>query len=126
MAVTPAIMILILSQSLAKMVIGAVVSFSRGRFVESSAVVHRDLRAKLRDMERMLSTSPTYNLIQSYPSNYTSSTVNQSTEVHQSINMYHQGHILSILYRLQTFLLVNSIHFERYQLKQIQVSCTVY
>jgi hypothetical protein len=96
MAVTPAVMLLLLSQSVTRMVYNAVVSSSRGRFVESSVVVYRELRGRLRALERALVAS-----------------IGSSSD--------EQGFLLSSLYRVHRLLLVNSVHFERHQIKQLQV-----
>lgn len=119
MAVTPAILILILSQSLTKMLVGAIVSTSRGRFIESSFAVYRDLRSKFRDLER--------DLVQcSDDSSRLSSEFNQTVGLSQSNRtsvdaVSHQGKLMSHLYRIHKSLLINSLHFESNQLKQLQV-----
>ena len=60
LAVTPAFFSVMLLQQFSRFVIAGVKSSSRGRFVESTSVVHRDLRSGMRELERLLVMSPGY------------------------------------------------------------------
>ena len=118
MAVTPAILILILSQSLTKMLVGAFISTSRGRFVESSFAVYRDLRSKFRDLERdLILYHEGINHTDTLHADWFIDEIQAST-----INsVSQQGRLLSHLHRIHKSLLINSLHFESNQLKQLQV-----
>ena len=120
MAVTPAILILILSQSLTKMLVGAIISTSRGRFVESSFAVYRDLRSKFRDLERDLIQYPEG--LNHTDTHYADGPIDKAnTSVNANNNISQQGKLLSHLHRIHKSLLINSLHFESSQLKQLQV-----
>ena len=89
--------------------------------MESSFAVYRDLRSKFRDLER--------DMIQ-YPEGLNYTDVIYTDEFKGSldksnatsvISVSRQGKLLSHLYRIHKSLLINSLHFESSQLKQLQV-----
>lgn len=54
LAVTPAILLLFVIQISSKMVVSGIKSSSRGKFIESTSAVYRDLRHGVRDLEKLL------------------------------------------------------------------------
>jgi len=102
LAVTPAIFSIILIQQIARTVVAAAKSSSRGRFIESTTAVQRELRSGMRECERMLSTSPGYHRNEN------------------STSSLELGRLMSVLHRLQCVLVLNSSHFDDLSLRQIQ------
>ena len=60
LAVTPAFFSILALQRVARGTVNLIKSTSRGRFVESTAVVHQTLRQSVRDLERLFITSNGY------------------------------------------------------------------
>jgi hypothetical protein len=101
LAVTPAVLSLLLAQAVSRSIFNAVKSSSRGRLLESSSVVYRDLRSAIRLLEKLLSMSP------NNPSGYLS-----QTEL---------GNMMAILHRIHNILVLNAAHFDNLSLHQMQV-----
>jgi hypothetical protein len=53
LAVTPAILLIFLLQVSSRMIISGIKSSSRGKFIESSSAIYRELRSGIRELERM-------------------------------------------------------------------------
>lgn len=96
LSVTPAILALLSFQSLFRMLTSAIKSASRGKVVESLSSVHRELRTYMRDIERLLNLEGADEKV--------------------------GGHLLSILYRVQSLLVVHSNSFDHAGYQQLQVS----
>eukprot|EP01031_Cornospumella_fuschlensis_P025539 gene25538-30835_t len=94
LSVTPAILALLSFQSLFRMLTSAIKSASRGKVVESLSSVHRELRAYMRDIERLLNLE------------------GGDSQV--------EGHLLAILYRVQSLLVVHSNSFDHGGYQQLQ------
>ena len=138
LAVTPAILSLFFVQGLSRTVISVVKNSSRGRFVESTGVVHRELRTAMRSLERLLCmtqelpTTPVLRLgptIQGQGSDLTLSTdrfdpdTDKETERREftcGMPVSELGVLMSILYRIQNLLVLNSSHFEDITLRFLQ------
>ena len=104
LAVTPAVLSLFAVQSLARWAITAVKSSSKGRFIESTTVVQRELRGGIRECERLLCLSPGYH----------------ATSGSSDITTEEMGRLMSVLYRLHNLLVLNSMHFDDVQLRKLQ------
>lgn len=105
LAVTPAILSILMLQASMKAVVATIRSSSQGRFVESVSAVHRDLRSGMRDLERLLCMSPTFNV----------------NSAGQDIDIVEMGRLMSILHRLQNILVVHASRFDDASLRQLQV-----
>lgn len=105
LAVTPAFFSIALIQALVRTSLSAIRSSSKGRFMESTWAVHRDLRSSMRSLEKLLTMSEAYN----------SPSVDMMTIVER-------GKLMSILYRLQNVLVTHSSRFEDASLRLLQVS----
>ena len=122
---------------------------SRGRLVESASAVHRELRAVVRQLERLLSLAPGPTTGHPNPARHlaagggvdataahTASTA--STQANPSpgagaaagagagagaggeLTVSELGQLLSLLHRLQSILVLNSSHFDGAQLRMLQ------
>ena len=143
MAVTPAVLSLVLVQWVGRTVLAAAKSSSRGRLIESASVVHRDLRTAVRQLERLLSTAQAESTArwQSHPLTATTTapvpavaTATATTTATASagapsplltspvydLTLSELGLLMSILHRLQNILVLNSSHFDAVSLRQLQ------
>ena len=132
MAVTPAVLSIVLIQWVGRTVLAAAKSSSRGRLIESASVVHRDLRTAVRQLERLLSTAQaestaripvlptataTAGAITGAPSPLPASS---SPSPVYDLTLSELGLLMSILHRLQNILVLNSSHFDAVSLRQLQ------
>jgi len=115
LAVTPAILAIFATQIFGRTVISAIKSSSRGKALDTTAAVHRDLRSSMRELERALTLSPAYHSSSEYIA--TNFTVDFSNE---TFGIEERGHLLSILFRVQWLLAVSSSNFESVHLKRLQ------
>lgn len=127
MAVTPAVLSIVLIQWVGRTVLAAAKSSSRGRLIESASVVHRDLRTAIRQLERLLSTAHAESTARravavavapsTAPSSQGSSGVASPM---YDLTLPELGLLMSILHRLQNILVLNSSHFDAVSLRQLQ------
>lgn len=102
LAVTPAVLSVALLQILLRTTLTTIRSSTKGRFVESTWAVHKELRSGMRALEKLLSLSSAYN---SVTGDLTSS---------------ERGHMMSVLYRLQNTLVLHSSRFDDVSLRLLQ------
>ena len=102
LAVTPVILTFFFLQSFTRTVIAAMKSTSRGRFIESTAVVHKHLRSAMRELERLLCMSQG----------------NRGPD--GEITSSELGKLMSVLFRLHNTLVLNSAHFDEFSIRQLQ------
>ena len=102
LAVTPAILSVFLLHSFSKTLLAAVKSSSRGRFIESSTSVQRDLRLGIRECERLFSMSSGFR------------------HGNGELTAEEMGKLFSILFRLHHILVLNSSHFDDLSLSHLQ------
>ena len=103
LAVTPAVLSLLMVQVVVRQVLNTIRSSSSGRFVESTGAIHRDLRNGIRSLEKLLSTSAAYNS----PSD--------------DLTPTEWGQLMSILFRMQNLLVMHSSRFDDISLRLLQV-----
>lgn len=112
LAITPAIVAIFSLQVIARGVIAAVKSISRGKALQSTSVIHQDLKNSLRELERLLAVSSSFEKEATVTVNVTSA---------NSLSPAETGQLLSHLYRIQLLLVLHSSNFEYGSLKQLQV-----
>ena len=136
MAVTPAVLSIVLIQCVGRTVLAAAKSSSRGRLIESASVVHRDLRTAVRQLERLLSTAQAESTARIPTLPITTATATATAGVTTSapsplpassspspvydLTLSELGLLMSILHRLQNILVLNSSHFDAVSLRQLQ------
>lgn len=103
LAITPAVLSIVSLNILWRTLLAAFRATSRGRKVESSAAIHRELRDSIRALERVLVLS---------------STTPASPD---SVPLQDMGKILSGLHRMQWILAANTNFLDRTVLRQLQV-----
>ena len=101
LAVTPVVVGIFAIQIFGKAALTLVTNSSRGRLVESRKAVYGSIRARLRNLERVIVMSPYY-------------------ESSMPLSPAELGRYLCLLYRLQTILALNSSHFDNQVLKHFQ------
>lgn len=139
MAVTPAVLSIVLIQWTGRTVLAAAKSSSRGRLIESASVVHRDLRTAVRQLERLLSTAQAESTARMpLPTSAPAAAADAAGVSADSrgasapppppataspmydLTLSELGLLMSILYRLQNILVLNSSHFDAVSLTQLQ------
>lgn len=100
LAVTPVIMTILFMQTLGKTTFRVLKTSSRGRMIESSKIVSSNLRAKVRELERIVIMS-------------SGSRSGKLSEVEY-------GKFLSVLYSIHDLLIVNRSNFDSQMLAQLQ------
>ncbi len=135
MAVTPAVLSIVLIQWAGRTVLAAAKSSSRGRLIESASVVHRDLRTAVRQLERLLSTAQaesTARMPLPTTAAYAAPALADSSGASApppflttpspmyDLTLSELGLLMSILHRLQNILVLNSSHFDAVSLQQLQ------
>jgi nuclear-control-of-ATPase protein 2 len=111
LAITPAVLSVLALNVLTKTLWAAVRTTSRGKTVESSAAISRELRNALRSVERVLLLSVSGN---------TSIAVG-SEATGKELSPEDMGRILSGVHRMQGLLVVNSNLFDASTRRQLQV-----
>ena len=99
LAVTPSVLAILSVQHLWRMLTSAIRATSKGRFVESMTMVHREIRCQMRELERVL-------LLASANS--------------ANLTPREMGRVLSLLYRTQLLLIVHASNFDQSSLEQFQ------
>ena len=121
LAVTPAILAVLSLQIISRSVVSIIRSTSRGKIVDSVAMVHKELRDNMRELERLLvmaSQSESW-----YPEVGDEGSIGERRlYLRRDMDSKTLGKMMSILYRLQIILVVNASQFDYAILKQLQVS----
>jgi nuclear-control-of-ATPase protein 2 len=113
LAITPAVLSVLALNVLTKTLWAAVWATSRGKTVESSAAISRELRNALRSVERVLLLCVRGN---------TSTALGSDTEASgKELSSEDMGRILSGVHRMQGLLVVNSNLFDASTRRQLQV-----
>jgi nuclear-control-of-ATPase protein 2 len=107
LAVTPAVLSIIMLQIFLRATITTIRSSSKGRFIESTWAVQRDLRSGMRQLEKLLSLSDSYN------------------SQKDDLTIVERGKLISILFRLQNLLVMHSSRFDDISLRLLQVTRSV-
>jgi len=102
LAVTPAVLSVALVQILLRTTLTTIRSTTKGRFVESTWAVHKELRSGMRALEKLLSLSSAYN------------------SVTGDLTPSERGQMMSVLYRLQNSLVLHSSRFDDVSLRLLQ------
>lgn len=102
LAVTPAVLSVALLQILLRTTLTTIRSSTKGRFVESTWAVHKELRSGMRSLEKLLSLSAAYN------------------SVTGDLTPSERGQMMSVLYRLQNSLVLHSSRFDDASLRLLQ------
>jgi len=102
LAITPAVLSIFSLQIASRTLITALRATSRGRKVESSTAIHKELREGLRNIERLLYLSDGFN------------------SGNKSIDVYTLGRLMSMLHRMHNTLVSHSSFFESGVLMQLQ------
>jgi hypothetical protein len=118
LAITPAVLSVLALNVLTKTLWAAVRATSRGKTVESSAAISRELRNALRAVERVLLLSVSGNTSTVLGSVTRSDTGASGKELSRE----DMGRVLSGVHRMQGLLLVNSNLFDASTRRQLQVS----
>ena len=119
LAITPAVLSGLFLQVLLKTFVGVVSYSRRGKFMESTATAHKELRAGIRTLEKILCFSNTDDPISNSPGRVEGSTI-EYFDPNYSISKSEFGEIMSVLYRLQSSLVLHHSHFDRITLSQLQ------
>lgn len=113
LSVTPAILAVVSLQIISRTLIAAIRATSRGRIVESSAAVHKELRDYMRQIERLVV------LAENFDSEKATNHL-QIDAPSAELNIVELGKLLSTLFRIQNILVVNASHFDAGLIKQLQ------
>jgi hypothetical protein len=117
LAITPAVLSVLALNVLTKTLWAAVRATSRGKTVESSAAISRELRNALRAVERVLLLAVSNNT-----STAAGSVTRSDTEASgKELSPEDMGRILSGVHRMQGLLVVNSNLFDASTRRQLQV-----
>lgn len=123
LAITPAVLSLVALNILTKTLLAAVRATSRGKTLESSAAVNRELKEGIRALERVLLLSASEGPEQ------TDATLNNGPDPSRhataskgsALSQEDTGRMLSVLHRLHGILVVNPAFFETSLRWQLQV-----
>jgi hypothetical protein len=126
LAITPAIFSGILLQNFVKVLVGVLSYSSRGKFMDSIATAHRELRLGVRQLEKILGVLDRDTLtgdMRGSPRNSTlllQSSVDRFYDPNFLLTKADFGRIMSVLYRLQNSLVLHHSHFDALTLTQLQ------
>ena len=121
LSITPAIFSGILLQNLVKVLVGVLSYSSRGKFMDSIATAHRELRLGVRQLEKILGVLDRDALIANMRGSLSNSTsTDRFYDPNFSLTKADFGRIMSVLYRLQNSLVLHHSHFDAMTLSQLQ------
>lgn len=142
LAITPAVLSLVSLNIISKTLLGAFRATSRGRKVESSTAIQKELREGIRAIEMVLLLSSTFRAGRSHTEDTPRHHINgasggasdigsagaqaSTTDTGDVLESWETGKVLSHLHRLQSILVGNSNFFDNCVLKQLQVSGTYF
>jgi len=127
LAITPAILSGIVIQNTVKVLVGILSYSSRGKFMDSIATAHRELRLGVRQLEKILvvfdGDKMNGNTRIDFRNNSTTAETNSRGryfDPQYSLTKADFGRIMSVLYRLQNSLVLHHSHFDVMMLSQLQ------
>lgn len=125
MAITPAVLSVFLLQRASKMIISAIVSSSRGKSIESSSVIYRDLRLGIRELEKLfyMTSSASVGSVESEDRIRNTDSIRNIELIQESkefLDSLTYGKMMSILHRLHSILVLNSTQFTQEILRLLQ------
>jgi nuclear-control-of-ATPase protein 2 len=110
LAITPAVLSIVSLNIVSKTLIAAFRATSRGKTVESSAAINRELREGIRAIERVLFLF------------HGEEGGKNSTLAREGLSFEESGRVLSSLHKMQGILVMNNNFFDSSVLQQLQVS----